>query len=398
MCAPPVDTPTAPIAVSESPGSSLALRVRMRWSWRIARIAGIDIDIHATFVILLAWIGLVDYRRAGATAALEAVLFTVAIFVSVVLHEYGHALTAAQFGVKTRRITLLPIGGVASLERMPDRPRHELLIALAGPAVTLCIVIALYIGLRAAGAPTDTPSSTTTGLAAFFAGLMWINVALLLFNLLPAFPMDGGRVLRATIAMRTDYARATDIAARIGKVFALLFGLAGLFVVNNPFLVVIALFVWISAAGEAAAVQFKVTVGDAPVSNAMIANIRTLAPSDSVSVAVNEVRAGFQHDFPVLEHHAVAGVLTREALLRALADGRGDVPVGEIMQKDFASATPDEPLERAMTRLQRCHCHTLPVMRDNELVGILTTEKVGEFVMIESAARAGHHHDKRSAA
>ena len=370
----------------------------MRWSWRIARIAGIDIDIHATFVILLAWIGLVDYRRAGATAALEAVLFTVAIFVSVVLHEYGHALTAAQFGVKTRRITLLPIGGVASLERMPDRPRHELLIALAGPAVTLCIVIALYIGLRAAGAPTDTPSATTTGLAAFFAGLMWINVALLLFNLLPAFPMDGGRVLRATIAMRTDYARATDIAARIGKVFALLFGLAGLFVVNNPFLVVIALFVWISAAAEAAAVQFKTTVGDAPVSNAMIANIRTLAPSDSVSVAVNEVRAGFQHDFPVLEHHAVAGVLTREALLRALADGRGDVPVREIMQKDFASATPDEPLERAMARLQGCHCHTLPVMRDHELVGILTTEKVGEFVMIESAARAGHDHDRRSAA
>ena len=219
----------------------LPLNVRMRWSWRIARIAGIDIDIHATFVILLAWIGLVDYRRAGAAAALEAVLFTMAIFVSVVLHEYGHALTAAQFGVKTRRITLLPIGGVASLERMPDRPRHELLIALAGPAVTFCIVIALYVGLRVAGAPTDAPSSTITGGTAFFAGLMWINVALLLFNLLPAFPMDGGRVLRAAIAMRTDYARATDIAARIGKVFALLFGLAGLFVVNNPFLVVIAL-------------------------------------------------------------------------------------------------------------------------------------------------------------
>jgi Zn-dependent protease/CBS domain-containing protein len=370
----------------------------MRWSWRIARIAGIDIDIHATFVILLAWIGLVDYRRAGATAALEAVLFTVAIFVSVVLHEYGHALTAAQFGVKTRRITLLPIGGVASLERMPDRPRHELLIALAGPAVTLCIVIALYIGLRAAGAPIDSPSSTTTGPAAFFAGLMWINVALLLFNLLPAFPMDGGRVLRAAIAYAHRLRARDGHRGAVGKVFALLFGLAGLFVVNNPFLVVIALFVWISAAAEAAAVQFKATVGDAPVSNAMIANVRTLAPSDSVSVAVNEVRAGFQHDFPVLEHHAVAGVLTREALLRALADGRGDVPVGEIMQKDFASATPDEPLERAMARLQRCHCHTLPVMRDHELVGILTTEKVGEFVMIESAARAGHHHDRRSAA
>jgi Zn-dependent protease/CBS domain-containing protein len=370
----------------------------MRWSWRVARIAGIDIDIHATFAILLAWIALADYRRAGSGAAVESVLFTLAIFVSVLLHEYGHALTAARFGVKTRRITLLPIGGVASLERIPDRPRQELAVALAGPAVTLGVAGALYIALRLAGAPTTPPPAAATGSSAFVAGLMWINIALLLFNLLPAFPMDGGRVLRAAIAMRTDHARATDIAARVGKAFAFVFGLVGLFVVNNPFLVVIALFVWISAAGEAAAAQFKATVGDLPVAHAMIANVKTLAPSDSVSVAVDAVRTGFQHDFPVMEDHSVAGVLTREALLKALADGRGDVPVRDVMQRNFASTTPDEPLERAMARLQGCHCHTLPVLRDHELVGILTAEKVGELVMIESAARAGHDHDRRPVA
>jgi Zn-dependent protease/CBS domain-containing protein len=370
----------------------------MRWSWRIARVAGIDVKVHATFLILLAWIALAGYRRAGSAAAIEAVLFTTAIFMSVVLHEYGHALMARRFGVKTRQITLLPIGGVASLERIPDRPRQELAIAVAGPAVTFVIVVALFAVLRLTGASTSPPASDASSTGGFVASLMWINVGLLVFNLLPAFPMDGGRVLRAAIAMRLGHARATDIAARTGKGFAVLFGIFGLLVANNPFLIVIALFVWISAAGEAAAVRFKAAVGDIPVSRAMITNVKTLAPNDSVSVAVDEVRAGFQHDFPVMEDHTVTGVLMRDALLRALADGRGDVPVQDVMERNFASVTPDESLEHAMARLHECHCHTLPVLRDHTLVGLLTAEKVGELVMIESAARAAHDHEKRSAA
>jgi Zn-dependent protease/CBS domain-containing protein len=370
----------------------------MRWSWRLVRVAGIDIKVHATFLILLAWIALAGYQRAGSAAAVEAALFTIAIFASVVLHEYGHALMARRFGVKTRQITLLPIGGVASLERIPDRPRQELAIAVAGPAVTFVLVVALYVALRLVGASTSPPRSDASTSSGFLASLMWINIWLLGFNLLPAFPMDGGRVLRAAIAMRIGHARATDIAVRIGKGFAVLFGIFGLLVANNPFLIVIALFVWISAAGEGAVAQFKATVGDVLVERAMIANVKTLAPSDSVSVAVDEVRAGFQHDFPVMEDHVVAGVLTRDALLRALADGRGDVPVGDVMQRNFASVTPDEPLEHAMARLQECHCQTLPVLRDQQLVGILTAEKVGELVMIESAARAAHDREKRSAA
>jgi Zn-dependent protease/CBS domain-containing protein len=363
----------------------------MRWSWTVARIAGIRIDVHATFLLLLAWVALADYQRAQtAAAAIEGVLLTLAIFASVVLHEYGHALTAARFGVKTRSITLLPIGGVARLERMPDRPREELAIAIAGPAVTLGIIIVLYVALRLVGAPIvgAVTGSGTSG--SFAAQVLWVNVVLAVFNLLPAFPMDGGRVLRAALALRMPFARATGIAARVGKVFALLFAIVGLFVVSNPFLVVIAVFVWLSAAAEAASAQLKATVGDVPVARAMITDIRTLSPTALVSTALDEVRSGCQHDFPVVDGRSVSGVLTRENLLKAVADGRSDAKIGDVMQRSFAATTPDESLENALARLQTCHCHTLLVLRGRELVGLLTAEKITEFVLIASAMHPEH--------
>ena len=362
----------------------------MRWSWTVARIAGINVDIHATFLILLAWIAIADYgAERTAAAAIEGVLLTLAIFASVVLHEFGHALVAARFGVKTRSITLLPIGGVARLERMPDRPRQELAIAIAGPAVTAGIILVFVIALGLTGTSFGTPETRSVTLGSFVAQLMWVNVVLLVFNLLPAFPMDGGRVLRAGLATRMSYARATEIATQIGKLFALLFALVGLFVVNNPFLIVIAAFVWLSAAGEAAAAQLKGIVGDVAVARAMVTDVHTLTSTEPISAAVEEVRSGFQHDFPVIDDHVVTGVLTRESLLKALADGRIDVPVADVMQRSFAATTPEESLERALERLQTCHCRTLVVLRGRELVGLLTAEKISDFVMIASATRAG---------
>ena len=361
----------------------------MRWSWTIARIRGINIDIHATFLLLLAWIALVSYGQAHTPgAAIAAVLLTLVIFASVVLHEFGHATVAARFGIKTRSITLLPIGGIAHIERMPERPRQELAIAIAGPIVTIAIVVVLYAALRLTGHST-TASTSLAAPWSFAAQTMWVNIVLAVFNLLPAFPMDGGRVLRAALAMRMSFAQATELAARIGKVFALLFALAGLFVVGNPFLVVIAAFVWLSAAAEANAAQLKDTVSGVPVAQAMITDIRALEPGQPVSAAIEEVRAGFQHDFPIVHDHTVAGMLTREDLLGALAHGRADVPVADVMHRDFAATTPDESIERAMERLRDCHCRTLPVMRGREVVGLLTAEKISEFVMIASASRTG---------
>lgn len=361
----------------------------MRLSWKIGRVAGIDIDLHATFFVLLAWIALAEYQRLGtASAAVAGVVLTLGVFASVVLHELGHALTARRYGIKTSGITLLPIGGVARLERMPDRPAQELAIAIAGPAVTVAIVTVLYLALRITGIPTLPPATISESEWPFLTRLMWINIMVAIFNLLPAFPMDGGRILRALLAKRTDYARATDIAARIGKAFALLFGILGLFVLANPFLALIALFVWISAAGEARAAQLKTVVADVPVSRVMATDIRTLSPTDPLSVAIEQIRAGFQHDFPVTHDHEVAGILTREALLRTLTEGRHDMLVSDVMQRSFVTAEADEPLEKAMARLQACHCRTLPVIRGRELAGLLTMEKIGEFVAIESASRA----------
>jgi Zn-dependent protease/predicted transcriptional regulator len=365
----------------------------MRWSWRVGQIAGIDVHVHATFWLLLVWIGLVRYRAAGSIAAIvPELVFILAIFGIVVLHELGHALAARRYGIATRDITLLPIGGVARLERMPREPRQELVIALAGPAVNFALAALLFVGLALTG-----HVASFAHVAALDAGflnralverLVGVNLWLGGFNLIPAFPMDGGRVLRAALAMRSgNYARATELAARIGRAFALLFGVLGLFVVGNPFLVFIALFVWLGAAGEAAAVQTTVTLAGVPVRHVMITDVRTLSPDDPLERAVRLVLDGFQQDFPVVAAGRVVGVLTRAALLRALAERGPAAPVATAMQQDFRAASPDEPVEEVLTRLETCGCHAMPVVRGQELLGVLTTENVGEFVMVQTALR-----------
>ena len=230
----------------------------MRWSLRIGRVAGINISVHATFLLILLWIVVEEYAL-GVRAMAGSALYMVALFTIVVMHELGHALTARRFGVVTRDIILLPIGGVARLERMPRNPRQELLVAVAGPAVNIALALVLLAIVRLTG---PLPASNLydfdplLSVRGFLYQLVFVNVVLALFNMLPAFPMDGGRVLRALLAMRmSSYARATGIAARIGRVLALALAAAGLYGLRNPFWVLIALFVWMAAGTEAAAVR-----------------------------------------------------------------------------------------------------------------------------------------------
>src|SRR5437868_855538 len=184
----------------------------------MGRVAGIDLYVHATFLLLLAWIGIQESAQ-GVAAVAASMLYIVALFAIVVLHELGHALTARRYGVVTRDIILLPIGGVARLERMPRDPRQEVLVALAGPAVNVALAALLYAIVRLTGQPPTADVydfDPLLSVRAFFYQLVFVNLVLALFNLLPAFPMDGGRVLRALLAMRmSSYARATGIAARI---------------------------------------------------------------------------------------------------------------------------------------------------------------------------------------
>jgi Zn-dependent protease/predicted transcriptional regulator len=355
----------------------------MKWSWRIARVAGIDVYLHATFLILLAWVGLSHYlARHSLGDAADGLLFISTLFGIVVLHELGHALAARRYGIRTRDITLLPIGGVARLERMPEDPRQELVVALAGPAVNVVLAILLLALLVPAAALRNFGDVQLVG-GHFLSKLVWVNVALVVFNLIPAFPMDGGRVLRALLAMRMEYVRATEIAARIGQGLALVFGAVGLF--WNPFLIFIALFVWMGAAGEAGMVQMKSALGGIPIRQVMITDYQTLSPQDPLSRAVEHIMAGFQQDFPVVTNGQVIGMLTRTDLMTALAKQGLGAPVSEIMQREFQTADPAEMAETVFARLQACNCHSLPVVQNGQLVGILTAENVGEFLMIQSA-------------
>lgn len=358
-----------------------------RWSWRAGTIAGIRIYVHATFLMLLAWIGLSHVMQGhGGTEALTGIALVLAIFSIVVLHELGHALTARRFGIQTRDIILLPIGGVARLERMPDRPREELLVALAGPAVNVVLGVVLFAASALTHHEFGLGGLQLVG-GSFLAKLGWVNVSLAVFNLLPAFPMDGGRVLRAALAMRMGRVRATAIAAACGQAMALAFGLLGLW--TNPMLVFIALFVWIGAQEEATAVQTASLLAGITVEQAMLREFRALRPDDTIGDASEYMLSGFQADFPVLERNELVGVLTREDVIRGLIARGAHAPIADAMHRRFAAADAHELLDTALPRLREAHCDTLPVLEGGKLVGMLRLENVGELVAVRSAMHGG---------
>jgi Zn-dependent protease len=354
----------------------------MKWSWKIGKFLGIDVYLHTTFFLLIGWIALSYwFRENSLVAVLSGVGFILALFASVVFHEYGHALAARRFGVKTRDITLYPIGGVARLERIPEEPKQELLIAIAGPAVNVVIALVLFFWLLINSALDPLSSLSLTG-GSFLERLMVTNLFLVGFNLIPAFPMDGGRVLRALLATRLEYTRATQLAASIGQGMAFLFGFIGLF--SNPFLVFIALFVWIGAQSEARMVTLKSALDGIPVSRAMLTNFTILSQDDSLAKVVDYVLSGDQKDFPVVADGQVVGVLSQSAILDGLRRNGEATLVGSVMRTDFQTADSFEMLDTAFARLQDCECHTIPILHQEQLVGLLTMDNVGEFIRIQS--------------
>ena len=356
----------------------------MKWSWKVGSVAGIDLYVHATFFLLIAWVGITYWLAGGSAAALDGIAFILALFACVVLHELGHALTARRYGIPTRDITLLPIGGVSRLERIPDKPRQEVWVSLAGPAVNVVIAAALYVWLLLSHTLRPVSVLSMAG-STFLERLLLVNVSLAVFNLLPAFPMDGGRVLRALLALRMEYVRATQVAAHVGQAMALVFGLLGLF--TNPFLIFIALFVWIGAAQEASMVQMRTALSGIPVSRAMLTDFRSVAPDDPAQRVLELILAGSQQDFPVVDGGKggrLAGVLLRSDVLKALARG-ADWRERDVMRREFEVVDAADMLDTALARLQACACHALPVTSRGALVGILTMDNVGEFLLIQSA-------------
>lgn len=361
----------------------------MKWSLKIAQVAGIGIYIHWTFFLLIAWIifiHLADPTAAVGTA--ESVGFVLVVFGCVVLHELGHALMARRFNVQTRDITLLPIGGVARLERMPKEPRQELLVALAGPAVNVVIAGILYGTVKAGGSISPISSMWSPG-GPFLDRLMWINLVLALFNLLPGFPMDGGRVLRALLGWWMDYERATDIAAQVGQVTAIMFAVLGFFF--NWFLLFIALFVYMGAQSEAHMVHIRSIVKGVPVREAMLRHFTVLSGKDTLGHAVDHILGGSQQGFPVIEDDQLLGILPRNDLLQSVALHGRDRHVDEVMRRQCETIEDTEPLDRTLDRLQRGDCTMYPVVHDGQLVGVITTDSIGEWLM----TRAIRHDSRR---
>ena len=355
----------------------------MKWSWKIARFAGIDVNIHLTFFILIVWIALSYWQAEGTLAAVVyGVSFVLALFICVVLHEFGHALTARRYGISTKHITLLPIGGVASLEGMPEDPKQEIAVALAGPAVNLVIAAVIWLWLTATNSMLPIEQLSISG-EGFLQKLLMINIVLAVFNLLPAFPMDGGRVLRAALAMKMDHNRATQAAARVGQGLALWLGFLGL--LYNPFLVIIALFVWMGAAAEASMEQMKSTLSGLAVGRAMLSDFQVLSPEDPLSRAIELTLAGSQTEFPVVKNGEMIGVLDQANLLSGLQQQGETSQIKEYMQKDVSSADIKEPLEEVLKRLQSSKCRLLSVIDNNQLVGIINLDNIMELINIQAA-------------
>lgn len=356
----------------------------MRWSWSLGTLFGIKVRIHWTFLLLLIWIAASSAGAGGGwLAVLTSLAFIIAVFGCVLLHEAGHALMARRFGVPTVDITLLPIGGLARMQRIPTEPKQELAIAVAGPAVNVVIGALLFAGLTA-GYGLGTVLSVQFLEESLLARLMWVNFVLVAFNVLPAFPMDGGRMLRALLAMRMNYSRATNIAGALGQMMAMLFGLIGLF--YNPFLLFIALFVFLGAEAEMQAAHLRHSLGDARVRDAMMTRFRVLSPHETVQTAVDELLAGSQECFPVADDGALQGLLQRSDLVQAIKEHGAAATLADVTISKPPVTHEKDDLHATLESMRQLNTRALVVVRDDAIVGLISMENIAEWMMVRAAA------------
>ena len=357
----------------------------MRWSFKVARIGGIEVRIHVTFLLLLAVFASFYGAQGGASGTVKIVIFFILVFLCVLLHELGHAFAAKAYGIRTVDITLLPIGGVARMERMPEKPAQELVVAIAGPLVNVVIAAALLFVLAVTGNLDFSEVFDPTRFNALWA-LLYTNVMMVVFNLIPAFPLDGGRVLRALLATRLSYERATQIAATVGQALALLMGIWA-FSKGPLSLALIAIFIYMGAESESSFVQMRHATSGIPVSSAMVTRFETLNSRATLDQAVDALLGSSQHEFPVLDDNGgFAGLLTKHDLLVALRKAGPETPVSDVMLTGLPTLVPHMSLDHAFSKIKEANVTALPVV-DNagQLIGLFTTENVSELIMVQSA-------------
>ncbi|REL23976.1 site-2 protease family protein [Rhodohalobacter sp. SW132] len=361
----------------------------MSASLKIGYFAGIKVQIHWTFWLLFLFVGAMVYAADGTLSDLWwHFAFVIALFFCVILHEFGHSLTARKFGIETRSITLLPIGGVASLKSIPDNPIEEFYIALAGPLVNVVIAALLYFFVPVGDFLSTDPDMieeqlSTIDASNFLFYLLFINVALVVFNMLPAFPMDGGRVFRALLSMRLGRVEATRIAAATGKFLALLFFLFGLF--YSIILAVIAVFIYFGAHSENITVQQLGLLEGHNVRDAMITEFSILDPDARLQSAIDKILASTEQDFIVAADNDIKGILYMEDLAGALRKDDGEMRVSDVMDTNIRSLQPDEPLTNGYKKLQRGSKNFFPIIENGKIVGVLDMNNINEFLTFQAA-------------
>jgi stage IV sporulation protein FB len=360
----------------------------MLWSVNIGSIAGTAIKIHITFLMFLVWIFAAGWASGGAEAAMASLIFMVLLFACVLAHEFGHIFTARAFGVATPDVILLPIGGVARLERIPEKPSEEFLIAIAGPLVNVVIALVLMVGMRA-NLDAHSLAVVESTSVSLVDRLAEVNLFLALFNLIPAFPMDGGRVLRALLATRLGHVRATEVAASIGQLCAFALGFLGLF--YNPLLIFIAIFVYLAASSEAQLVSLRAMSRDVPVSNAMMTEFATLTPDEHIDAAVQTLLRTSQSEFPVVDgDHRLVGLLGRGQIIRALKELGPDAKVGQAMVTEIPTIENRRRLDEAFRLLQEKSAPAVGVVdAAGRLAGLVTSETIGQMLLVKDALPKG---------
>lgn len=359
----------------------------MSWSINIARLRETTIRVHLTFFLLVAWIAAAQGSAGGLAAALDGALFIMLVLVCVALHELGHAAAARRYGIRTPDITLYPFGGVASLERMPEKPTQEIVVALAGPLVNVVIAAALWVVI---GARFDLADMTQMMEAqmSLMGRLAAVNVVLVVFNLIPAFPTDGGRVFRALLALRLGSVRATRIASGVGQALAVAFVFLGL--LGNPLLALVGVFLFVAATSENRAVAERALAGGFRVADAMVRRFEALRPGARAADAARMLLATTQQEFPVVDDDGrLSGMVLRADLVAALKSGGDEVPVESFMRRDLPIATPDERLDRRLDAMGGTGARVL-IVEDaaGVFLGYVSAENLMELFMVAEARRA----------
>jgi Zn-dependent protease/CBS domain-containing protein len=361
----------------------------MGGSFKIGRFSGIDVRVHWTFFLLLAFFGFIGYQTSGSlVGALTETVTIVALFFCVLLHEFGHSLVAQRLGLEIHSITLLPLGGVSNLESLPEKPADEVKITLAGPLVNV-VLAPIFVGLGILfGAVPRMPTDLFMGIGSvgqFFVYLGYLNVVLAVFNLIPAFPLDGGRILRALLATRLGAVRATDISSAVGQLFAVAFFLIGL-LGGNLLLALVAVFIYFGASGEAQMVRQHEQTRGLTVSDVMGTKPRTetVTPSHTFGQVLDSVIHGYQEDFPVVDESGnLVGMLTREEIMTAAHSPERYQSVRDLMKTNVPTISSQADLfEDGLRILQQSGLRALPVTENGELVGMLTIEDVGHASLL----------------